>query len=42
MGFFSAFVRNLNFNKFNWATGWAGRAMNTSAAASPEGCRKFY
>jgi hypothetical protein len=25
----------LNFNKFNWAEGWAGRALNTSTAASP-------
>jgi hypothetical protein len=33
--FFSTFVRNLNFNKFNWAEGWAGRALNTSTAASP-------
>ena len=33
--FFSTFVRNLNFNKFNWADRRAGRAMNTSTATSP-------
>ena len=33
--FFSTFVRNLNFNHFIGLTVWAGRAMNTSAAASP-------
>ena len=35
MDFLSDFVRNLNFNKFNWADGRARRAMNTSTAASP-------
>jgi hypothetical protein len=33
--FFSTFVRNLNFNSFNWADGRAGRALNASTAASP-------
>jgi hypothetical protein len=33
--FFSTFVRNLNFINFNWADSWAGRAMNSSTAASP-------
>ena len=40
MDFFSTFVRNLNLNKFNWADGRAGRAMNTSTAASPTVVRK--
>jgi hypothetical protein len=33
--FFWTYVRNLNFNRFNWVNDWAGRAMNTSAAQSP-------
>jgi hypothetical protein len=40
--FFRTFVRNLNFNKFNWAEGWAERAMNASAAAALNVvCRAF-
>jgi hypothetical protein len=33
--FFSTFVRNLNFNNLIGLTVWAGRATNTSTAASP-------
>ena len=37
--FFSTFVRNLNFNNFNWVPiaigSRAGQAMNTSTTASP-------
>jgi len=31
----------MNFNKFNWADGLAGRAMDTSTAASPTGMPFF-
>ena len=34
--FFSTFVRKLNFNNLIGLTVWAGRAMNTSTAASPK------